>query len=50
MKITSGFFDNTLEITIEGLPSINSANATIIDILDSYELNRKILRKIDDAS
>ncbi len=49
MKITSQHYDNTLEVHIEGLTSLNTANATVVDLLDSYNLNDQILRKISDA-
>ena len=49
MKITSQHYDNTLEVHIEGLTSLNTANATVVDLLDSYNLNDQILRKISSA-
>jgi hypothetical protein len=48
VKITSTYVDDSLEVKVKGISTINTANATIIDILDSYNLNDRILRKIDD--
>ena len=45
--IQSRYFDQTLEVKIIGISSIGTANATIIDILDSYDLNDQILRKLE---
>lgn len=49
VKITSEYYDNILEVKITGLISLGSANATIIDLLDSYDLNDQILTKIEEA-
>ncbi|MHA1978349.1 MAG: KEOPS complex subunit Pcc1 [Candidatus Hodarchaeales archaeon] len=48
VTITSEYHNKILEVKISGLTSLNSANATIIDLLDSYDLNDQIIRKIDE--
>ena len=49
VEITSKFVDEFLEVNVKGLSNINTANATITDILDSYDLNEQVIKKIEKS-
>ncbi len=49
VRITSEYSDKIVKVEIEGITNLNTASATLIDLLDSYDLNDQILRKIEKS-
>jgi len=48
MTIESKVKDNVFEVTISNLSNIETAIATSLDILNSYELSEKIIQNIEE--
>ena len=46
IEITSNVLDNVLEVNIKNISGTETAVATILDLLDSYELSNQILREV----
>ena len=48
IEITSNVLDNVLEVKIKDISGTETAIATILDLLNSYELSNQILHEISE--
>ena len=46
MEISSRVYNNILEVVIDNIQGSETAIATILDLLNSYELSKQVLEKV----